>query len=206
MHEITYKGKRFIILDGVYTPSDDTFMLAESLPEEKGKVLDLCAGCGILGILVADTAKRVVLVDDDDLAIKNIRMNLEINKIRNAKALQSDLFENLREKFDFIIFNPPFLPAEYPELHYLYDDTFKKWRSVGWHAWDGGKDGREVIDRFLESFEPYLSKNGRIHLTGSSLSDYKKTVRILREKGLHVSVLSRKKFFFEELVVLEARK
>jgi len=203
---IEYAGKKFDILDGVYVPSDDTFMLAETLKVRKGeRVLDMCAGSGILGILASDAAGSVTLVDDDELAVKNIKINLGLNKVKNAKVICSSLFQKVKGKFDLLIFNPPFLPQEHGEDLYLYDDKFEKWRNIGWHAWDGGADGRKVIDRFLKTFDAHLADGGRVHMIGSSLSNYKKTARIFRGKGMKVKILARKRFFFEELVVMEAR-
>lgn len=205
---IEYAGKKFVIYDGVYTPSDDSYMIADVIlkEEELGDALDMCAGCGFLGIIASDMASSVTLVDDDEIAVRNIEENVKLNSARNCRWILSDLFERVDGTFDTIIFNPPFLPTEYEGCHYLYDESFEKWRSVGWHAWDGGIDGRKVIDRFLDSFYPHLRNGGRLYAIGSSLSDYKKTVRILRSLGMKVKIASRKRYFFEELVVMVASK
>ena len=60
---------------------------------------------------------------------------------------QSNLFKNLDEKFDTIIFNPPYLPSD-PKLKDL--------------TLDGGKKGYELIQKFLKQAKKYLEKNGII--------------------------------------------
>lgn len=206
MVETTYRGLRLDIPESVYSPSDDTDMLAETLKVPKGsRVLDMCTGSGVLGLLAAPRAREVLLVDDDPAAVEAARANARRNGLANVRALQSDLFQGVEGRFDLILFNPPYLPqGEGAEELYLYDELQKKWRNVGFHAWDGGPDGRAVIDRFLDSFEPHLAPGGRLHMIGSTLSDYQRTVEVLERKGLKVRILGRRRYFFEEIVVISA--
>lgn len=208
MVEIHYRGLVLEIPESIYSPSDDTDMLAETLDVPKGaRVLDMCAGSGALGLLAAPRAREVLLVDDDPAAVETARANAERNGFRNARAVKSDLFANVRGRFDLMIFNPPYLPqGEGAEDLYLYDEMQKKWRNVGFHAWDGGPDGRRVIDRFLDTFESHLAPGGRLHMIGSTLSDFEKSVSVLGERGMDARILARKRYFFEEVVVITARR
>jgi release factor glutamine methyltransferase len=111
---------------------------------------------------------------------------------------QSDLFNMfvVDEKFDFIVFNPPYLPI----------DT--RIRSGKWieKAWCGGLNGRKIIDRFLNSVERYVTENGRILMVQSSLSNYEVSLERFRELGFRVEVLVAKELFFEKIVVIHAKK
>lgn len=78
------------------------------LPPE-GSVLDLGCGNGMVGIAAAaENAKlHVVLSDVNSRAVMEAKSNIKRNRLKNAVALQSDLFEKITEKFDCILSNPP---------------------------------------------------------------------------------------------------
>lgn len=207
MVEIRYQGLVLEIPESIYSPSDDTDLLAETLKVPKGsRVLDMCTGSGVLGLLAAPRAREVVLADDDPAAVEAAAANARRNGLVNVRAVKSDLFESVVGQFDLLIFNPPYLPqGEGAEDLHLYDELQEKWRNVGFHAWDGGPDGRKIIDRFLGTFKPFLAPGGRLHMIGSTLSDYARTVEILEEKKFTVKVVARRRYFFEEVVVVSAR-
>jgi tRNA1(Val) A37 N6-methylase TrmN6 len=76
----------------------------------KGKVLDVGAGCGVVGLLVARDNKKVELeaVEKQEAFVFYAKTNAKVNKI-DYKMHESD-FLNLDEsqKYDYIISNPPF--------------------------------------------------------------------------------------------------
>jgi release factor glutamine methyltransferase len=74
------------------------------------------------------------------------------------------------------------------------------------HAYDGGADGRSVLDRFLPRFDQYLKPGGTLLLVQSSLNDKDKTVSILAGMGYSVRIAAEQPFFFERLYLIEARK
>ncbi|MHA1722720.1 MAG: HemK2/MTQ2 family protein methyltransferase [Candidatus Baldrarchaeia archaeon] len=193
-----YGGYRFEIFNGVYEPAEDTYLLADSLQVEKGDfVLDLGTGCGILGIIAAKKAKKVVAIDISPIAVKCAKYNVKINGLaKNINIILGNLFQPLKKTkiFDLIVFNPPYLPKS------PYDTN--NWLS---RAWDGGEKGRKIIDKFLEEFDNYLKHSGRLQLVQSSLSNPNLTIKKLKEKGFSIEVTARKKLpFFEEIKVLTA--
>jgi len=76
----------------------------------KGKVLDVGAGCGVVGLLVARDNKKVELeaVEKQEVFIHYATTNARVNKIEYKMHRGSflELDENL--KYDYIISNPPF--------------------------------------------------------------------------------------------------
>ena len=76
----------------------------------KGRVLDVGAGCGIIGLLVARDNSKVVLeaVEKQDIFVEYATINARVNKI-TYKIHKKDFldFED-DKKFDYIISNPPF--------------------------------------------------------------------------------------------------
>ncbi|HDH27761.1 MAG TPA: methyltransferase, partial [Euryarchaeota archaeon] len=114
-----------------------------------------------------------------------------LNCVENLEVRKSDLFSNVSETFDLIVFNPPYLPTEEGEP---LDDVSL--------AWDGGRSGRVVIDRFLAGLSGHLNPGGRVVTLGSSLSDFEKTISVLEGMGFQISLVARRKLDFEELVVI----
>jgi len=191
---IEYKTRKIEVFSDVYEPSDDTFLLLKNLEEKKGdKILDICTGTGILAIVASEKASKVIASDISPQALKCTTHNMRLNNVKNMEVIESDLFEKIDEKFDLILFNPPYLPSDPDEPEH----ELKK-------AWDGGRDGREIVDRFIDKVDEYLLPNGRVQLIHSSLNNPQKTLNRLLEKGLIAEITAKEKFFFEELFVITA--
>jgi len=175
---------------GVYLPSDDSFLLADSIPPCNCEIaLDMGCGSGIQAInLALKGARSVIAADINARALKDTEMNAaRFGLSPRISAVRSDLFSALRgRKFDIIAFNPPYVPGDGIEL-----------RDV-----DGGKNGREVIDRFLAEFAKHLNRDGECYLLQSSLNRIALTRGKLRAQGISCGAVARKRLFFEELSVL----
>ena len=186
-HALCYRGTRVLVLPNVYEPSDDTFLLADAVISEvcaTDSVLEIGTGCGLIAKLVADAAQSVITTDINPHAVTNARLN-------GVNAVEGDLFANLCRRFDFIIFNPPYLPIQ----NKLTPDWLTR-------AWDGGSSGREVILRFLSQVDRYLTAKGRVLLLISSLTGYRQVKDSMDAKFNVVRTISSRKFFFETLYVL----
>jgi release factor glutamine methyltransferase len=185
--------------DSIYEPSDDSFLLMKHSKNLKGKVLDMGCGCGIQALINAKNNPNnfVLGVDINPTAIETSRYNASINGIKNAFFSESNLFDNIsHSKFHGIIFNPPYLPTQ--------DD--EKIKSSLNYAFDGGKDGRFVIDSFLYDFEKHLEDDGILLLLQSEVNNVEKTIAVLEGKDFMVSIRDRVSFFFEKIYLLEARR
>jgi release factor glutamine methyltransferase len=192
---LNYQGMEFLICENVYEPAEDTFLFADNLLMKKSdNVLEIGTGTGIIAIIASKKAKKVVAVDINRYAVECARKNAEINRAC-VDIRWGDLFDPVDdEKFDLILFNTPYLPIEDDEL---VDDELEA-------AWNGGKDGRFVINRFIEGLVEHLNPGGRVQLVQSSLSNVEETTGRLMELGFEVSVTDSERFFFEEVVVLTA--
>ncbi len=197
MHSFKYDRLSIAVFDEVYEPAEDSFLLANAAKRIRGDVLELGCGTGIVSLTAARAHKnnRVIAIDIHNEAVKNTAYNARINKLNNLTSAKSDLFSSrlIRGKrFDYILFNPPYLPTVPDE------------RLTGAinHAYDGGPDGRRVLDRFLARFAQYLKKNGTVLLVHSSLQGIDKTSHILKSQGFRMRMRKRISFFFEELYLL----
>jgi len=193
------KGYVFFVDEKVYEPAEDTFLLAENLKvEEKEVVLDMGTGCGILAVLAAKRAKKVVATDINPHAIKCAKKNAKMNGVEDKIEFRlGDLFHPVRpdETFSLILFNAPYLPSE------PYEE-----RSLIERAWAGGSGGRKIIDRFIMDAPEFLTTDGRILLVQSSLSDIDKTLERFDEAGLKARVVAEVQFLFERIALIEAKR
>ncbi len=72
-----------------------------------GDVLDLGCGYGPIGIILAKlTNSNVYMSDVNKRAIHLTKMNLKKNNV-TANVIESDGYENINNKFDYVISNPP---------------------------------------------------------------------------------------------------
>lgn len=170
----------------MYQPSEDSYLLSESLKRflrgkgKKIKILDMGSGSGIQAETCRNLGfKYVTTADIDKEAIALLRE-------KKFKAIESSLFSGLKEKFDLIIFNPPYLP----------EDKYDKQKDT-----TGGKKGYETILKFLSQAKKHLNKNGKILLLFSSFSKPDIIKKEAKKLGYNLELLASKKLFFEELFV-----
>jgi release factor glutamine methyltransferase len=195
---VYYKGEAFTIDPEVYEPAEDTFLLAHNLDVRDGeRVLELGTGCGLLAILAASAGARVVATDISPLALACARKNADAHSVSDLIDFRlGNLFEPVDvDRFDLVIFNPPYLPVRDDEAIGAPIDL----------AWEAGPEGRAIIDPFLEGFSSHLVEDGRALFVQSSLSNIKKTLFALRTLDFKVDVVSRK-LPFEELFLIRAAK
>lgn len=107
-------------------------------------VLDMGTGSGICAIACAAQVPRVLAIDINPAAVRSARINALVNEVEGrVEVRESDLFDRVGdERFDLILFNPPFIRAT-PR-----DARDRAWRSV------------DVIDRFALQLRDHLKPDG----------------------------------------------
>ena len=168
----------------IYEPREDSFLLEKYVKElVSGKVLDVGTGSGIQALAALEKTKDVLAVDVNPEAV-------ELCKKKGINVILSDLFENVEGKFDWIIFNPPYLPEDPREPE---DSKL---------ATTGGKKGDELLKIFLEKAKEHL--NGKILVLISSLTGKAEDLF----KDYSWKLLEREDLFMEklEVYVLEISK
>jgi len=180
--------------DEVYLPREDTYLLESALKKidlKNKKVLEIGCGSGYLSIYCALHNANITAIDINPKALQYAsneakKANVKINFII------SDLFKalNKQDKYDIIIFNPPYLVSD--KIEYL--------------ALDGGKEGREIIDKFLTEFDKHLTDNGFVLLLHTDYNDLKETEEKLAKKSFRFEIVAKQHIFFEDLYILRIFK
>lgn len=110
-----YKGQllHFITDNGVFSKDSVDFgssLLLKSLELNDAKsLLDVGCGYGPMGITIAKMNPniKVKMVDVNLRALELTRKNAEINAVNNVEISESFAYQNVSEKYDIIITNPP---------------------------------------------------------------------------------------------------
>ncbi len=184
---------------GVYRADSDTSLLIHVLREGGyavgRRVLDIGTGTGALALAAARAgAASVTAVDLSLRSVVAARLNTRLHRVQ-CTVHHGDLFEPVAGKrFELILANPPYVPAA--------TNTLRRHRIT--RCWDGGLDGRAVLDRICTEGPAMLAPNGMMLLVHSAVCDDDVTVRRLIGAGLPAEVLARATVPFGPVMRLRA--
>lgn len=172
-------------LPGVWPPHRDAWLLARAVTERGfaagADCLDLFTGSGALAVSLARAAPRsVTAVDISRRALFTTRLNAWRHGVR-VTTLHGDLLAPVGDRsFDLIVANPPYIPGR--------NDL--PGRGLA-RAWEGGLDGRVLIDRLSREAPAHLRPGGRLLMVHSSMNGEQRSVELLAQQGLSAEVLER---------------
>ena len=176
----------------IYEAAEDSFLLKKHVQKEAfGRVLDVGTGSGIqaLSLTKKIEVKTITAIDINKEAIKQLKE--KIKGLRNFFVEESNLFENIPDKFETIIFNAPYLPQDYIAEKKIEDPALY-----------GGKHGWETINEFFKQVGDHLVPESQILLLFSSLTDKEKVEEIIKENLYTFKELEQQKLpMFETLYV-----
>lgn len=152
----------FFVNENVLIPQPDTEILVEEVikiaqAENKIKILDICTGSGCIGISLAYYLKnaKISMSDISKNAIEIAKKNAKDNKVLDkTKFIKSDLFENIEEKFDIIVSNPPYIETD------VIKNLSKQVQNEPKIALDGGEDGLLFYRKLIKESPNFLNDNG----------------------------------------------
>ena len=164
-----------------YPPSEDTFFLADHIKNEKGEsALDIGSGSGYLSSILKESFSLVIGTDILFNVLKKRNYYTE-----NIICCSGE--DVINHQFDLIVCNMP----------YLNTDDISDVRT------DGGKSGLEIPMKIIDSAKSCIKPGGKFIYVTSSLSDFKKLISYTKLAGFDVSILAKKKLFFEELILVQ---
>ena len=140
--------------------------------------MDLGTGTGIQSIFSSSKATKVVATDINPKAIDCAKINIDKHRLnQKIKIIKSDLFSGIQDKFDLIIFNPPFRwfkPRDILEQGEL-DENYK------------------TLNKFFIKVKKYLKPNGRILLVFSNSGDIKYFESLIKKSGFKCEIIKKQK-------------
>jgi len=167
-----------------YIPAADSIFFADYLKDKKGRsALDIGTGSGILANVLLKNFSLVVATDVNILALVKAHETLDNCICCNAA-------DALHARFDLIVCNLPYLPSDE-----LLDP-----------AVDGLRDGTVIPSMIIKSANSRIEKNGKMVFLTSSLAKYETLVQLAESLGFHVTIVAKKKLFYEELIIIECTK
>lgn len=191
-----FKKLKILVLEETFNPSlyFSTEFFIDSILNfiQSGKsVLDLGTGTGVIGIFCAKSGAKVLSSDINEEAIRSAKINSLLNKTeKNTDFRVSNLFENFEnEKFDFILFNPPFYKGQPRDLHDF--------------SWRAGENFETFVN-FLNEFEFYLNENGKAFIVLSTNSRLPEILNDFRGK-ISINLIAKKNLITEKLFVYELK-
>jgi len=156
----------------VFEPRTETKYWAKKALKEIGerfdqnkelRILDLFAGSGFLGLSALKYFPQVVVhfADISSDAIEQIRINAQLNDIPETryKILRSNIFSEIGERYDVILANPPYVALA--RINEVQPDVLKNEPA---EALFSGKDGLDIIRKFLNKAGEYLNQEGLIFM------------------------------------------
>ena len=156
-----FYGCKIKVDERALIPRPETELLAEyavKSVEDGDKVLDMCTGSGCIAVAVAkNCAKLGVTVtgaDLSDAAVMLARENAKLNGV-NVDFVQSDLFANVRGRFNLIVCNPPYIKSG--DIPFLQSEVREYEPKI---ALDGGADGLDFYRRLAKNIRSYLARDG----------------------------------------------
>jgi methylase of polypeptide subunit release factors len=155
------------------------------------RVLDLGTGSGVCALFAARRARTVIATDINPEAVRCARVNALLNRLDSRiEARQGDLFEPVAgERFDLVLFNPPFL------LGAPRTPREAAWRSPG------------AARSFAAGLDVHLSPDGSALLLLSSFGDACASFETeLERHGFTLTVHATKHFVNEAVTLLRVRR
>lgn len=174
--------------DGVYAPQEDSRLLIDAM-ERAGvipqrRVLDLCTGSGVVAIAAAELgAASVTAFDICPRAVRCSRHNarsagVEI-EVREGPWIRASSYA----PFEVLVSNPPYVPTP-PDAAPAPATGGPEW------SWNGGVDGRMVLDPLCATASRLLCGGGALLLVQSAFADPNCSLTALRSTGLDAEIVA----------------
>ncbi|KAG6934517.1 putative N-6 adenine-specific DNA methyltransferase 1 (putative) [Chelydra serpentina] len=180
----------------VYEPAEDTYLLLDALERDAAQLrdagveisLEVGSGSGVVSTFLASIVGPIALYICTDINPIAAFCTLEtavLNKVHIHPVitdLVTGLLPRLNGKVDLLLFNPPYVVTPSEEVESRGIEA----------AWAGGKNGREVMDRFFPLVPDLLSTGGLFYLVTIKENNPDEILETMKKYGLRgTRVLSR---------------
>ena len=179
-NEWDFYGKTFYLDKNSLIPRQDTELLIDLVikqfdKESKLNILDLGTGSGVIGITLSKLYPNsmITISDISSKALKVANKNIKNHNVTNIRSLESDWFNNFKEKelFDLILTNPPYISKNDVHLNNLelgYEPS---------NALVASNDGFADIFKIIDTSPKFLNSEGLLmiehgHTQGDRVKNY----------------------------------
>ena len=187
-----FYDRKFKVTKDVLSPRMETEELIykvieyiKSINKNNIKILDLCTGSGIIGITLRKElgfkSVEVVASDISEEALKVAKENAIMNEAE-VKFIQSDIFENINEKFDIIVSNPPYIA--YNDKITMEDNVLNYDPHLALFA---EEDGMYFYREIVENAKEYLEEDGLVFFE-IGYDQREKILKLANENGFKAEV------------------
>ena len=184
-----FMGLNFYVDENVLIPQPDTEILVEKAIEiaettQKNKILDMCTGSGCIAISLAKKINnaQITAVDISNSALNVANKNVINNNVENKIIfINSDMFNNIEEKFDIIVSNPPYIETE--TINKLEIEV----QNEPHLALDGGIDGLKFYKIIANNAFKYLNENGYL-LLEIGYNQQNSVTQLLQDTGKYKNI------------------
>lgn len=201
-----FLGNEYIVNENVLIPRLDTEIIVSKAIDlvkkhNLKKILEIGTGSGIIGISLAkNTNAEVTVTDISKEALKIAEINAERLNVdfKRYKLIQSDVYEKIKDSYDLIISNPPYIKTK--EMKSLNKDVLNEPKL----ALDGGENGFKIYTEIIENAYKYINGNGSFLLfeIGSTLTE---DIKEILEKNNWTNTKVLKDFSGLDRVILSER-
>lgn len=178
-----------------YSPGDDTFTFISLLQQDEQfiktqkikVILEVGCGSGEISKHLEKMHQDVIILSTDinEYALENTK-----NIMRNPNLSKTSLLNNIKQSLvDMIVFNPPYVETE----EYKFDDIQA--------AYSGGKNGREVIDQFINQ----LQNVKLVYLLIIKNNNPNDVLMLFKKKNYHAEILKTRKILGETIYIIRAQ-
>lgn len=156
-----FMGLRFSVTEDVLVPRQDTETLVEEVMRylrDGMEILDVCtgSGCILLSLLRYSNGCRGVGCDISEKALAVAGQNAKELGI-SAQFIQSDLFESIEGRFEYIVSNPPYIRKDM--IPTLMEEVRDHEPLI---ALDGGEDGLDFYRKITREATEHLYSGGML--------------------------------------------
>jgi len=163
-----FLGAKIDLSKKPFIPREETeywvsLALEEIKKKNKSLCLDLFSGSGCIGVAILKNISEAFcdFGEKEELFLEQIKINLRINNISEEKynIIQTDVFSNIKRKYDFILANPPYVALR--RINEVSEEVKEHEPSLALY---GGEEGLDIIKEFLLKAHDFLREEGKVFM------------------------------------------
>ena len=199
-----FMGLDFYVDENVLIPQPDTEILVEEVLNKieklkvKINVLDICTGSGAIGVSIAKNATNVnvTMSDISKNALKVAQKNAKTNEVLDkCKFIKSNMFENIEEKYDVIVSNPPYIKSK------IIKTLEKEVQNEPLIALDGGEDGLDFYKIIIQTAYKHLKENGILALE-IGYDQKEEVIKLIEESNKYINIYCKKDLAGNDRIII----